>query len=225
MGSLNLPLSMQVTPSEIFAEMPVGFRSFLNRGFADLASLPFEKIERLSKVLADGVEQVDDGAATECARLLGVPTQEVSKITAALSLMIAFTTRRTDVEAVLQQGAQAGVISPEDVPALIDVAGRLAEKKSEYKEALEIVSLAKEVAPSFERLSLATEVRVSFENDAPVRSVPLILCRLKTDLDGEDLLFQMRRKDVVQVVEQLTKALQHVDILQEQINLQKRDSI
>jgi hypothetical protein len=214
MGTVSLPLSMDITPSEIFSEMPIGFRAFLNRGFGDLSRLPDDKVERLSGLIASGMENTEGAVAAESARLLGVAEEDVSKISAALGLLIAFTTRRTDVETVLQQGAQAGAIPAESITDLVRLSHRLAERKSEYKEALEVAALAKEVAPSFERLDLAPEIRFAFDGPTPSRSVAVVLCRLVTDSDDSTAFFQLRRQDLVRIIEQLNKALHQVDSLQ-----------
>ncbi len=214
MGTVNLPLSMHVGPTEIFEEMPAGFRAFLNRGFADLALLPYDKVERLSTLIAGGFEQTDDKTAAESAKLLGIAQEEVPKIAAALGLLIAFTTRRTDVEAVLQQGVHVGAIRSENLIDLSRLAEKLTEKKGDFKEALEVASLAKEVAPSFERLSLSVELRFAFEDNVPVRSVPIVLCHLATDSEPDNVFFQMRKHDLVRMIDQLNTALQNVDVLQ-----------
>jgi hypothetical protein len=205
---------MHVAPPEIFSEMPPAFRSFLQKGFAELAVLPFEKVQKLSALVTSGFEPVDDVTVSESATLLNVPKEEVSKILGALSLLIAFTTRRTDVDIVLQQGSAAGAVPADHLPALLELAARLAERKAEYKEALEIASLAREVAPSLEGFDLTVELRFSFEDNLPTRSVPVVLCSLRTDSKKNRAFFQLRKQEVIKLIDQLSRAVRQVEALE-----------
>ncbi len=195
--------------------MPTGFRSFLNRGFSDLALLPFTSVESLFDFIAEEGELNDEKAKLKCAKILRVSEDEVGKIIAAASLLIAFTTRRTDTQAVLEAGVAASAIPQESLPALFEISEKLNGRKGVYKEALELVSLAKEVAPSFERLDLSVELRFSFTDGQPLRTVPIVLCRIDTDTENYRNFFQMRKADVVRLRDQLNDALQHIEAVEQ----------
>lgn len=213
MGSFNLPIAKEIVPGDIFAEMPVSFRSFIYRGFEKLAHIEQPKIDSLADMLAQGFEITDDAKLTEVSRSLDLPTVDTRSVGAALGMLIAFVTSRDDLDEVITAGSEAKAIPEQSVEKIRLIAHGLAKNKSALTDIVEHSSLASEVAPSFQRLDTTVELRFGFEEEKITKTVPVVICYLQTDSRDSCSWFQLKRSDVTRLIEQLKRIELQLDAI------------
>jgi hypothetical protein len=204
-SGLNFTIPKEVPPGEVFSDMPQAFRSYISRGFEQVAQLNQSKIGPLANLLVEGQDVMDEAGATEILRRLEIQVQDKASFGTALGLLAIFVSSRDDVMDVISAGEKAGVIPSASSARIKEIASELARSKAALKDALEITTLASAVVPSFRRFSIAPELRFGFEESKLVRSVPVVICHLLTDSDESDCLFQMTKRDVAQLILQLKK--------------------
>ena len=198
-----MPVSKELAPTEIFADMPKSFRQYVNGGFDQLGDLEQSKVSALTAVLAEGHEAMDEVGVNEILDRLGLKVRDKASFGTALGLLTLFITSRDDVGEVLVAAETAGVIPSEKAARIKELALELAKGKATLTEAVESTSLANEVAPSFQGLNVAVELRFRFDDLQIVRSVPVAICHLATDHRDHKCFFQMTKSDVAQLIFQL----------------------
>jgi len=206
MGSFNLPVAKEISPAEIFADMPLAFRSYLNRGFDQLAKIDLSKVGLLANLLGEGLNVTDDAGVAEVARRLDLQVRDKGGFGAALGVLIAFVTSRDDLEEVISAGGGAGAISKDSAEGVLAIARELGKSKVALKEIVENSALANEVAPSFQRLDIAVELRFGFDDSKIAKIVPVAICHLDTDSRDSHCFFQVKKSDIAQLIVQLRKA-------------------
>jgi hypothetical protein len=215
MPSFNFNVANKVPPDEIFADMPSGLKSYLNRGFAQIAELEQSKVSMLASVLSEGHQSTEEAGVNEILRRLEVDCKDKGSFGTALGILTLIVTGRDDVDAVIAAGEHAGVIPPLGVERVTEVASELARGKSTLTNAIEATHLANAIAPTFDELSIAVELRFGFDDAKVARFVPIALCRLDTDKDDVGCLFQMRKSDITRLILQLKKVEAQVSAMEE----------
>ena len=195
----------EVPATEIFADMSPTFRSYLSRGFEQVALLPPSKVDSLASLLTEGLEGMDEAGVTEILRRLDYQVKDKASFGTALGLMAVFVTSRDDLMEVIAGGEKAGVIPSASSTQIREIASRLAIEKAKLKDVLELGALANRVAPSFRFLHIAAELRFGFEESNIVRSVPLAICHLSTDSDSQQCFFQMTKSEIAHLISKLKK--------------------
>jgi hypothetical protein len=213
MGSLNIAITKEMPPSDVFADMPEAFRSFLNRGFDQLAQIDQSRIGPLAKLFAEGLNVSDDAGVVELVRRLDLPVRDKASFGAAISMLIIFVTSRDDLDDVISAGGNSGVIPKGSVDRIIAIARELGKSKVHLVEAVENSSLANEVAPSFQSLNIVVELRFRFDDSKISRMVPVAICHLDTDLRSNQCFFQMKKSDITQLITQLQKAESQFNVI------------
>jgi len=206
MGSFGIAMAREIAPAAIFEDLPPSFRSYLNRGFAQLAQVDDAKIDSLIDLRAIGADITDDSGLNETARILGLQIHDAKTLSAALALLIAFVTSRDDFDEVIAAAGDANAIPRTNVDRIRDIGHRLARRKTALKQIVETNSLASEVAPAFQRLAITTDLRFKFDDDSKMStSVAVAICHLSTDSRDSKCFFQMKKSDVTQIIGQLQK--------------------
>ncbi|MGA3373982.1 MAG: hypothetical protein ABSC48_19745 [Terracidiphilus sp.] len=204
-STFKLMVPNELPSAEVFSEMPQSFRSYLSRGFEQVALLPRSKIDSLANLLAEGLEAMDEAQVTEILRRLEIQVNDKTSFGTALGLLTVFVTSREDVMDIVSAGEKAGVIPSASSAPIREIVSELAKGKARLRDVHELAKLANSVAPSFERLHIAPELRFGFEEAKLIRSVPVAICHLVTDSDEIHCFFQMTKSDVARLISQLKK--------------------
>lgn len=206
MASFNLPVAREISPEGIFFEMPSGFRLYLRRGFDQLAQVDQSKIGMLVDILAEGVDATDEAGVTEIIRRLELKIHDRRAFGAALGLLLVIVTSREDLKEVVEAGVKADAITKTSEDRVLALATELQKGKSVLSDAVGSASLANEVAPSFMRLDIAVELRFAFDELKVSKTVPVAICYLDTDSDENQCFFQLKKRDITQLISQLKRA-------------------
>jgi hypothetical protein len=215
MPSFNFNIVNKASPDEIFADMPSGLKSYLNRGFGQIAELEQSKISMLADVLSEGHQSTEEAGVDEILRRLEVDCKDKGSFGTALAILTLIISGRDDVDAVIAAAERAGVIPPSSVERVTEVASELARGKAALTNAIEATQLSNIIAPTFDRLSIAVELRFGFDDAKVARIVPIALCRLDTDKDDVECLFQMRKADISRLILQLKKVEAQINAIEE----------
>jgi hypothetical protein len=205
MPSINLSLADTLSPEEIFAEMPSNFRSYLSRGFEQIAELDQSKIGQLADVLAEGHAAMEEAGVNEILRRLELNVRDKDSFGSALGVLTILVASRKDIGEVITAGEKAGAIPAASANRLVEIATELSRGRAVLTDVLKTTSLANAIAPSFQKFAFSVELRFGFEDAKIARNVPIAICHLVTDDDDVHSLFQMTKSDVAELISQLQK--------------------
>ena len=110
------------------------------------------------------------------------------------------------LEAFVAKATETGVLKEEYVSA-VRVFGEkhLGSHSTALNESLVRANVSTRILPSFHSLSTTIDIRVATVKDKHAVTIPVAIAELLTDVDDEKLIFQLTRRDVDQLMEQLGK--------------------
>ena len=216
---MNIQFTVPATAFDdtFFEDMPTEVRAFLASGFSQLVTLPPESLKSLAgQVITwlDPSEPAPDIGTV--AREFDVDVSTMKVIMAAVTLQASalFAVRHPmPLSTFITKALNAGFLKQEFAPAA----------KAFYKEHLDphraalFDALARAhsstlIVPSFRSLATTIDLRVATANDQRALTMPIVIATLRTDIEDQELLFQMTPRDVGQLLRQLetlTKRLTH----------------
>ena len=191
-----------------FDDMPTEVRAFLASGFSQLVTLPPESL----KSLADQVIRSLD--PSEPAPEIGTVARELDVDVSTMQAIMAAGT--------LQASALFGALHPMSLSTFVTkaISARVMEQEyapavqAFYKEHLDPYraalydALARAysstlIVPSFRSLATTIDLRVAHTNDERAVTIPIVIATLRTDIEDQELLFQMTPRDVGQLLKRL----------------------
>jgi hypothetical protein len=114
--------------------------------------------------------------------------------------------RKEPVEELLQAMIDAGVIAATDKPAILRIVPTVTEFKPAVKKAVNTQMLVNAVLPSFDEFQAVLDIRVGDEERGGF-ALPVAIAFLDTDSRDHRLWFQLTKKDVEGLIDQLNSLL------------------
>ena len=191
-----------------FDDMPSEVREFLKYGFSKLATLPKPTLEEIASQVNRWIDPVEPQPAidTIAARDFEVGLQDMTAIMSAVSLLTS--ARFEDLspipfETFVTNATDSGILNASNVEAIQAFGDFLNIHRSALSVALARASSSTHVLPSFQHLSTAIGLRVVAVSDERVVTMPVVMATLRTDVEGQELLFQMTPRELGQLLQQL----------------------
>ena len=190
----------------LFGNMPPEVCAFLASGFAHLATLSPEALKNIASQVTRWLDPAEPAPRTEIlAHELKLDVSNMNVIVAAVTFQAsALFAANCSMDTFVAKAIETGVLKEEYVPA-VRVFGEkhLGPHSAALNESLARGNASTRILPSFHSLSTTIDLRVATVDDKHVVTVPVVIAGLLTDVDDEQLLFQMTRRDVDQLMEQL----------------------
>ena len=192
----------------LFSNMPPEVCALLASGFAQLATLSPEALKNIASQVTRWLDPAEPEPRTEILAhqyKLGVSTMNaiVAAVTFQASALFA---ANCSLEAFVAKATETGVLKEEYVSA-VRVFGEkhLGSHSTALNESLVRANVSTRILPSFHSLSTTIDIRVATVKDKHAVTIPVAIAELLTDVDDEKLIFQLTRRDVDQLMEQLGK--------------------
>jgi len=201
-----------LTLKEILADLPQPLKGVMTRGFTALGSLPEESRNMLAAEVKKNITNISDLDVPKLATTLGVEEDVAGLIASATSLLMALATSRTEDSALLVAGlVEEEFVKESSRHAALHVLEVLASDRESLKQSMKIDSLAAETIPSFNSLSTSTDLRLRFKDGEIELVVPAVIAHLTTDHSETNCFFQLKKSDIVQLIDQLQKILEQIE--------------
>ena len=193
-----------------FDDMPKEVREVLDSGHSQLATLPKKSL----KSVANQVERWIDPSESELeidalAREFDVAVPIMSRVVAAVTLQaqVLFAgPKPMPASTFVSKGTRAGVLKEGYAVAVEDFVNTYPmPHRSALVDALARVRASNRQVPALHNLATTIDLRVVRITDRRVLTMPIVLATFQTDVQGQELLFQMPPRDVGELVQQLTK--------------------
>ena len=207
---MNLQFTVPATAlgDAFFEGMPPEVRTYLESGFSQLVTLPPESLKSLaSQVIRslDPTEPVPEIGAV--ARELDVNVSTMNAIMAAGTLQasaLLAVMHPIPLSTFVTKAISAGVLKQEYAPAVQAFYNEhLDPNRAALCDALARAHSSTLIVPSFHSLSTTIDLRMATVDDQRLVTMPIVIATLRTDVEDQELLFQMTPRDVGQLLRQL----------------------
>jgi hypothetical protein len=214
MGSFHLNIPTRGPISDLFVGMPTSIKTFVSEGFAALAKIPASKREELMQVVLGSIDSGSLVEETEAQTKFGLSSDDSRQMLLAAGLIASTLSRRREdtAEAIVDELEKAGALNVADRPAILSFASQVIEDLPTVKKAVERSQLASVVFPSLSQFQTAVDVRLGFEKNRIAFSVPVVLVHIDTDAQGQEIWFQLTRRQVQKIVEDLQESLKQMSV-------------
>ncbi len=218
MKFVRIPVSDPAALPQLFSSIPAGPKSFLRDGFQHLAAVNAEIRAKAIKLAADLI--VESGGpyssyemvVADFAAKLNMEEERAGTLLSAVSFTLAIISTADITPTQFADEAVNGLELPADTKTVVvQVAEHAAAGKAVVMEASRLAELANENLPSLAYFGTSIDLRLGFEKSTVAAAVPVLVVHIHTDVDSEEpLSFQMTRRQLEGVVEDLKKALERM---------------
>ncbi len=217
MSYLHLPLTQQVQMDEVFSDMPAKAKAYIRGGFSVLAKVPESARPALLQAAVQATGQRKGQRDRELATALGLSLEESTSAVAALGMLSALASSRTEPpDRLVKAMVEAEIIAAPDTSTISGLIPAITDVSSDVRKAIGTRALANSVLPSFDAFEAVVDVRVGHEETAGL-AVPVAIAYLGTDARERRLWFQLTKEDVEDLVKQLNSLLEDFKQAEEMI--------
>lgn len=216
--SLRLPLLLGAPNDAFFDGMPQDVREFLAAGFSELARLPPESREGIASHASKWLDPREpEPEISALADGFGIGRNDMHAIISAVSLLASALSVRpsqTAFDTFLAQAKNARILTESNTDSIRAFHDALfGRHRLAVSFSLLRAHSSTNIVPSFQFLATAVDLRVaSVEDDRPIIT-PVVMASLRTDVDGQEQIFQMTPRDVSGLVRQLQKLSENLSRL------------
>jgi hypothetical protein len=219
MGSYRVNISSSARPlADGMRELSARFKADLRVGFAALSTLPNVQYHQLLSMVTDSIGGVA-GIKPEEAKALGTtPDEAAALFSAATYMTVTLTWRDVTAAEFVKTGVSAALIRETDADGLIAFAELVVVQRVGLREILTRARLSSVVLPVLTNFDVTVDVRLGFEDGRVAAALPVVLVHLDSDAEGQEIWFQVNRRQLERLVGDLTTALKEVEIAERWID-------
>jgi hypothetical protein len=144
------------------------------------------------------------------AREAGIPVPDANQLLTALTITVALLTQAPVSPAAFIEAGRDKLFDPSSEPAALSIANLITPRHGELEKTFARQSLATSVLPALSRFQLAVDLRVRFSNGELEEFVPVAVVYIDTDAEGQNLVMQLTRSDIDNVIAKLHDAAQQL---------------
>jgi hypothetical protein len=212
MGSFHLHIPSRGTLADIFSDFPAGAKAFLKEGFAILAKLSERAIEDVSGIVIESIQSGYGVGEVELVTKTGISKEEAKPLLAVTSLIASMLSSREEGPEDLLRGAtDAGILESKHQQAALRFSESVVRNRGLLKQVMELSRLAGGVLPSLTDFETTVDVRLGFEKARVGVSVPLAIVHLDTDAQGQEVWFQLTKKQVQRIIDDMQTTLRRME--------------
>lgn len=196
-------------PSDAFFDgMPQEAREFLAAGFSTLANLPTASSQDIASQASRWLDpQEPEPEIGALADRFGVGRDDMTRIISAVSLLASAQFAEPSAmgfDAFVSQATNAGILTASSAASIQAFSETLfGLHRVAVSFALARAHSSTRVVPSFRYLATAVDLRVAAIDDERLVTAPVVMATLRTDVEGQEQIFQMTPRDVGQLARQL----------------------
>ncbi len=191
-----------------FDEMPTEVRDFLGFGFSKLASLPKTSLADIASQVSTWLDPVElEPEIDILARQFDIGRHDMTAIISAVSLLTSACfagPRAMPFQTFVAKATTSGILKDSTATAIQAFGDELLSPHSEaLSDALARANASTNIVPSFQHLATTVDLRVVAVYAERVVTAPVVMAMLRTDVEDQELLFQMTPRDVGELLRQL----------------------
>lgn len=222
MATFRIPISSG-SIRDAFSDIPSQGRLYFRGGFSILSKVAKERWDSL---LLAAVESFNEGYGpdtTKLSSLVGLSEEDTRTALGTLGMVSAvMSSRKEAATEFVDVAISTGILDEGLRVQILDLVNAVSTKRDELRKVLERSSLAKEVLPSINEFDVAVDVRLSFSQNGPIEfGVPVAVVHLDTDAYKHEIWFQMTKRQVQRMVDDLQEALRRMDETQKWLDRSK----
>jgi hypothetical protein len=216
MSTLYFKLPPEPNPdlSAIFSRAPEQVKAQLTLGLKLLSKLSDEQISDLLEIVKESLVSTVAVSETEISSQLGMSSEEaLALLTTSNVIAVTLSTRDDSVEQFISAITKIGLISEKESEGPARFAKAAIQNKDSFNESLERSSLSAESLPVMTEFEATVDLRPSFERETNQIGfvVPVLVMHIDTDKYGQEIWFQLTRRQLEKMIEGLKTALAQID--------------
>src|ERR1700730_6819614 len=216
MSTLYFKLPPEPNPdlSAIFSRAPEQVKAQLTLGLKLLSKLTDEQVSDLLEVVKESLVSTVAVSETEISSRFGMSSEEaLALLTTSNVIAVTLSTREDTVEQFISAITKIGLITEGETAGPARFAKAAIRNKDSFNESLERSSLSSESLPVMTEFEATVDIRPSFEKESNRIgfAVPVLVVHIDTDKYGQQIWFQLTRRQLEKMIEGLKTALVQID--------------
>jgi hypothetical protein len=197
--------------TDVFNDLPKSAKSFLKEGLNVLSRVYAQQPPIILSLVMEGAAGSEPKAG-DLSTKFGLGEDDSQSLVGAISFLVLILShpRPEPIPTIVKGLLSAEILAPDAeaaVALLLNDVSRTAAANATFRRS----SLATRLLPAFSNLSSAIDIRLDFEKDQVVIAVPVALIHIDTDASEEQLRFQMTKRQIEGMVEDLKRVLTRLD--------------
>ena len=188
--------------------MPANVREVMKSGFSHLGTLPRESLAIIAGQVIAWLDPSEPAPEIgTLARECNVDVSAMDAIQAAVTFEVSLLfnpKHQVSLPTFISKATTSVILDRNDASAVQAFSEtHLQPLGAALSDALARAGSSLQHVPSFDRLETTIDLRVAAVDGHRVVTVPVVIATLRTDVNDRELLFQMTRRDVVELMKQL----------------------
>ncbi len=203
-----------VGTSDLFNELPKGAKHFLNEGLKVVARVHQQYGPVLGNMITETASTGVDPKASDLAAAFRLTEDESQTLVGTISFMKLIFSKPGEpepVSSIVTSLVSSEILAPSDQADITSLLNEIDQHRPALSEGLRRSHLAARLLASFSDLNSVVDIRLDFDKDQIAVAVPVLLVHIDTDVDDQEIRFQMSRKQLEAVVEDLKQALTRLE--------------
>jgi hypothetical protein len=204
--SFRLPVG-----TDVFSDLPRSAKTFLMGGLNILARIHSSQpgiIVRIAVEAAAGVEPT----VSDLSAKFGLNERDSQALVGAISfLVLVLSHPNPEPVPTVVEGLVAAEVLDSAAKAAVATVLNDVNREATATAAFRRSSIATRLLPALTELNSVIDVRLDFEKDQPTVAVPVALVHIDTDTADHEIRFQMTKRQLEEVIEELRKTLSRIE--------------
>jgi hypothetical protein len=200
----------QPTP---FEGIPEGARPLIRRGFEVASSItPEVRTQVLEYVFQQFSEQKTKVDAERVAKDTGLPVRDTASLISAFSVIIAYYTSYDASVDEFIETARDIIFDPASEATVREVVNIIDSRKDILSKSFERTAVSNAVLPSLTIFDVIVDSRLILKDDNVQDIVSVVVARIDTDYDNSQIVVQLSKSDIADIIKKLNDALKEMNL-------------
>ncbi|MBM5651329.1 hypothetical protein GSH05_06550 [Burkholderia pseudomallei] len=190
-------------------DIPERAKSLLVRGLQSLAQLDPGKWEALVEMAISASVSSYPVRPEDVRKHLEIDAEQGRWIGNAATFVVTLLGAYSDVtpDAFISEISERGLVDDTNKDAIKNFVAFVAERRQKLEEDAEKATLRAAVLPTLQEFNIAVDIRFDEDPNGKPRLAPIAVTMIDTDSEGQLVWFQMSKRQVESVIQQLQEAL------------------
>jgi hypothetical protein len=208
--SFRLPIGT----SDFFNDIPKAAKRFLRESLNVAARVHQQHARLITTTILESAASGTEPKASDLSTQFGLNDNDGQSLLGAISFLVLILSKPDGPESVstiVDELRSAGILDPAAEGAVSAILNGLDHERPAVAAAFRRSNLASRLLPSLTDLSFVVDVRVDFDGDRIALAIPVVLVHIDTDTTDNEIRFQMNKRQLEVVIEDLKKTLSRVE--------------
>lgn len=203
-----------VGTSDLFNELPKSAKHFLKDGLKVVARVHQQHGPLLANMIMESAATGTDPKASDLAASFRLSEDESQTLIGAISFIKLIFSKPGEPEpvaSVVNSLISSEILDASAQAEITSVLNEIDQNRSTVAQGLRRSHLAARLLASFIDLNTVVDIRLDFDKDQIAVAVPVVLVHIDTDVNEQEIRFQLTRKQLEGVIEDLKQTLIRVE--------------